>query len=110
MKKDIIVWLAVSVAVMMALPWLAVTFVQSDAGMACSLLLLFAVNPIYALMTGVFAGKDVRRLWSLPVILAVFFLAGTWMFFDRGETAFISYAAVYLGLGIAVMLVCLIFR
>ena len=105
MKKDIIVWLAVSVAVMMALPWLAVTFVQSDAGMACSLLLLFAVNPIYAVMTGVFAGKDVRRLWSLP-----FFLAGTWMFFDRGETAFISYAAVYLGLGIAVMLVCLIFR
>ena len=34
MKKIMIFWLAVSAAVMLTLPWLTVTFVKSDAGMA----------------------------------------------------------------------------
>ena len=61
-------------------------------------------------ITGTFAGKDIRHLWSLPVISAVLFLIGTWIFFDMGETAFILYAAVYLVLGIAAMLISMLIR
>ena len=32
MKKNIILWLAASAVVMLAFPWLAVTFVKGDAG------------------------------------------------------------------------------
>ena len=46
MKQSIILWLAVSAAVMLALPWIAVTFVKGDAGMAVCFLLFFAVNPL----------------------------------------------------------------
>ena len=46
-----------------------------------------------------------KHLWSLPVISAVLFLIGTWIFFDMGETAFILYAAVYLVIGIMAMLI-----
>jgi len=105
MKKNIILWLAASAVVMLAFPWLAVTFVKGDAGMAVCFLLFFAVNPLYSVLIGAFAGKDIRRLWSLPVISSALFLIGTWIFFDMGESAFILYAAVYLVLGIAAMLI-----
>ena len=110
MKKNIILWLAASVAVMLAFPWLAVTFVKGDAGMAVCFLLFYAVNPLYSVLIGAFVGKDIRHLWSLPVISAVLFLIGTWIFFDMGETAFILYAVVYLVLGIAAMLISMFIR
>ena len=100
-----IIWFAVSAVLMLALPWLAVTFVKGDAGMAVCFLLFFAVNPIYCVIAGTFAGKDMRQLWSLPLVSAALFLVGTWIFFDMGETAFILYAAVYLVLGIAAMII-----
>ena len=104
-KKNIILWMAASAVVMLAFPWLAATFIKGDAGMAVCFLLFFAVNPLYSVLAGAFAGKDIRRLWSLPVISAALFLIGTWIFFDMGESAFILYAAVYLVLGIAAMLI-----
>ena len=110
MKKNIILWLAVSAVVMLALPWLAVTLVKGDAGMAVCFLLFFAINPIYFVVTGIFAGKDMKHLWSLPVISAVLFLIGTWIFFDIGEMAFVLYAVVYLALGIVTMLISMIIR
>lgn len=110
MKKNIIFWLAVTAAIMLALPWLAVTLVKGDAGMAVCFLLFFALNPIYSVAIGVFAGKDVKHLWSLPVISAVLFLIGTWIFFDMGEMAFVLYAVVYLVLGIVTMLISMIIR
>lgn len=85
MKKNIILWMAALAVVMLAFPWLAVTFVKGDAGMAVCFLLFFAVNPLYSVLIGAFAGKDIRRLWSLPVISAVLFFIGTWIFFDMGD-------------------------
>ena len=110
MKKNLILWLVVSAVIMLALPWLAATFVKGDAGMAACFALFFAVNPICSVVTGIFAGKDMKHLWSLPVITAVLFLIGTWVFFEMGETAFILYAVVYLALGIAAMLISMFIR
>lgn len=103
--KHLISWLIASAVVMFALPWLAVTFVNSDSGMAVCFVLLFALNPIYAIICGSYAGKNVKQLWVLPLITAVFFLIGTWLLFDMGEKAFILYALIYLALGIAAMLI-----
>ncbi len=59
--KKIFPWLIASAAILLALPWLAVTFVESDAGMAVSLFLFFVLNPIYAICTGAYAGKDIKN-------------------------------------------------
>ena len=61
-------------------------------------------TPIYAICTGAYAGKDIKKFWVLPVITALFFLAGAWWFFELGESDFILYALVYLILGMAAML------
>ncbi len=110
MKKNIILGIVVSTVVMLMFPWLAVTFVKGDVGMAACLFLFFAVNPLYSVIIGVFTGKNIRHLWSLPIISAMLFLIGTWIFFDMGETTFILYAVVYLVLAIVAMLISMFIR
>jgi len=110
MLKRSAAWLTASVAVMILLPWLVITFVKGDAGMAVCFMLFYVFNPIYSLLIGGFSGKDICHLWSLPVISAVLFLLGTWIFFDMGETAFVLYSCGYLVLGIASMLISMLIR
>lgn len=86
-------WIIASAVIMLVFPWLAVTFVKGDGGMAVCFILFFALNPIYAIFAGAQAGKDVKRFWALPMITAILFLAGTWLHFDMGEPAFFSLCA-----------------
>ena len=105
MRKNLIGWLALSAAVMLLLPWAAVTFVRGDGGMASAFLLFYAVDPIYSVAAGIFAGRNVKELWSVPIVTAALFLLGVWVLFDMGESAFLLYAGAYLALGTAAMLV-----
>lgn len=104
MKMKYIGWLIGTAVVMILLPGAAVTFTKSDAGMAVTLLLFFIIDPIYAITAGFFAGRDIRKMWSLPIAVPILFLLGAWIFFDMGEAAFLIYAGVYLAIGLALML------
>jgi len=97
--KKIIPWMLATAVIMLVFPWLAVTFIKGDGGMAVCFILFFAVNPIYAICSGAYAGKDIKIFWPL------FFLLGTWLFFSIGEKAFILYAFGYLLLGIVAELI-----
>lgn len=101
--KKVTCWLAASIFLMIVMPWIAVTFVQGDGGMAMCLILFFAVNPVFSVFMGLDSGKNLKAQWCLPIVSAVLFLVGTWIFFDMGETAFITYAFMYLGLGAVAM-------
>ncbi len=109
MKKHAL-YTAATAFLMLALPGLTVRFVKGDAGMAVCFLLFFAVDPLWSAALGLFAGRDVKKRFFVPIIPAVLFLAGTRIFFDRGEKAFIFYAAVYLLLGTAAMLLSALLR
>lgn len=95
-------WLISSAVIMFILPWLAVTFIRGDSGMMACFFLFFALNPVYAIFAGAYAGKDIKRLWALPIITAVFFLIGAQY---GGRYAFILYALIYLLLGLTAMLI-----
>ena len=60
---------------------------------------------LFAVVTGVFAGKSVKRLWSLPIIMAGLYLAGVWLFFEMGEPTFLLYGGCYFVIGVGAMLV-----
>ena len=100
--KKLITWTMSALILMIGFPWLAVTFAGS-AGMAICFILFFAVNPLYAALSGVFAGKNIKQLWSLPIITAGLFLAGAWLFFEMGESAFLLYCGCYLIIGVVAM-------
>ena len=102
--------IAASAALMLLLPWSAVTFANGDAGMAACLLLFFVINPLYSIWAGASAGRNMKKLWPVPVITSALFLPGTWVFFDMGETAFLLYSGIYLLLGTAAMLLSALLR
>lgn len=104
MWKRPVFWLLQTAAVMLLLPLLAVRFVQADQGMAVVLLLFFGIDPVYSVLSGYYAGKQIRLLWWLPLVSGLLFLTGTWLCFEMGESAFFLYAAVYWLLGTAAML------
>lgn len=98
-RRIIMMWLAATVAVMFALPFCVARFAPADAGMALCMMLFFIVNPVYSAILGFRCGRDVRQMWSLPLISSIAFLAGTLLFFDIREVWFIIYAATYLAIG-----------
>lgn len=104
-RKVIITWLGVTVVVMFALPWAVARLASECSGMALCMILFFIVNPLYSAVLGFNCGRDVRRMWNLPLVSSIAFLAGTWLFFDIRDVWFLIYAAAYLAIGWAAMFV-----
>ena len=102
--RKVINWIIFVLILMIGCPWLAVTF-AGTAGMAVCFLLFYAINPLFSIACGVFAGKNIKKLWGFPIFNAGMFLVGTWLFFEMGELAFWLYCGVYLIIGICSMLV-----
>lgn len=102
--KKLLIWTICAMFLMLGCPWLAVKFAGS-AGMAVCFILFFAINPLFSAVCGVFAGKNVKQLWTLPIITAGLFLTGTWLFFEIAEIAFLLYGGCYLIIGIIAMLI-----
>jgi hypothetical protein len=44
-------------------------------------------------------------MWTLPVISALMFLFGEWLFFDKDETAFVLYTGIYLAISAIFMFI-----
>ncbi len=104
-RKIIITWIAVTVAVMFALPFVVARFASECSGMALCMILFFIVNPIYSAILGFRCGWGIHRMWNLPLVSSIAFLAGTWLFFDIMEVWFIIYASVYLIIGWTAMVI-----
>lgn len=102
--KKLLVWTIAAVCLMAGGPWAAATF-GGTHGMAACLVLFFAINPVFSAVCGAAAGKHIRQLWPLPLIVPTAFLAGTWLSFEMGETDFLLYCGGYLIIGLASMLI-----
>lgn len=98
-RRVIITWSAITVAVMFTLPFAVARLASECSGMALCMILFFIINPIYSAILGFRCGKDIRRMWNLPLVSSIAFLAGTWLFFDIKEVWFIIYALVYSSIG-----------
>lgn len=96
-------WLAITAAVMLALPLGVARLTPADAGMTLCMILFYIVNPIYSAILGYRCGRNVRQMWSLPLVSSMAFLTGAWLFFDIREVWFAIYATTYLAIGWSAM-------
>ena len=105
-------WAKVVVAVMvllltlLACPMLVVRFADAGLGMSLVLLQFFAVNPLVAILLGILAGTEIKRLWWIPLADALTFP----LFFglavsDPYVFELYIYSVIYLVLGALAMLV-----
>ena len=104
MKKHFFLWFAASALLMLLFPWFLVTFVRHDAVFMLCLLLFFYIDPLFSILLGWAAGKDIHRQWFLPILSAAMYVLGGWLFFEMGEPAFLTYGCIYLLLGAFTML------
>lgn len=104
-RRVIITWLCITIVVMFALPLAVARLASECSGMALCMMLFFIVNPIYSAILGYRCGKEIKKMWNLPLVSSIAFLAGTWLFFDIREVWFLIYAAAYLAIGWAAMFV-----
>ena len=72
---------------------------------AAFIFLFFVLDPLFSVVCGIVAGRQIKELWMLPLITAGLFVAGTWLFFELGEPAFLLYGGCYLLIGTVVMLI-----
>ena len=104
-QRTMTIWLAVTIVVMFLLPFAVARLASECSGMALCMILFFIINPVYSAILGYHCGIDVERMWNLPLVSAIAFLAGTWIFFDIHELWFIAYAGIYLAIGYITMAV-----
>ena len=108
MKKIVFSILAIFF-VMLALPFLTVITIRSDAGFAITVILFFIVNPLFTAGLGVFSGFNLRKGWFLPILSSIVFLLSHWLIFSI-DVAFLLYSSVYLAIGLVAMLVTYLIR
>lgn len=102
-KRTYLIWLGIAAAVML-LPYGAnALFVPREARMFFTILLFFAVGPACAFVGGLWAGKNWRSLWGMPLITCGMYLIGVWCFLDPGNPDFLVYAGMYLAQGLLAM-------
>ncbi len=91
--------------VIFVLPFAVARLASECSGMALCMILFSIINPVYSVILGLNCGKNIRRMWNLPLVSSIAFIVGTWLFFDIREVLFLAYAAIYLPLGWIAMLV-----
>ena len=105
MTKRPLFWLVLSAAVMLLIPWAAVTFVPRDTDLFATRMILLAVGPGYSFAAGYYAGKQIHRLWWVPAECAAVYLLGIWVFCKLGDLQFLTYAGICFAAGMESMLV-----
>lgn len=105
MAKKLAVLIAALIAVLVILPYCVITFLGAWSGMGAMMLLLFLVNPAVSGGLGVIAGKDIKKLWWIPLAFAVLFMLCYWLVLFIVVLEFYVYAVAYWLLGSVVMLI-----
>lgn len=97
-NMTLIHWLCAIIVVIFILPFIVARLASADSGMLFCMMLFLIINPLFSITLGVKCGSNIRQMWSLPLILAVVFIVGTWLSFDAKEVGFLVYATVYCAL------------
>ena len=104
-KKPAVIWTAAALLLFLIIPWLTCLVIKSDAAMAVCFILWYAIDPVFAIAAGMFAGKRPRELWFVPVLLPILFILASWTCFEWGDPAYTGYAMMYALLGGTTMLI-----
>ncbi len=102
LKKKCICGL-ISAIIMLCLPLLTVTFLNNENGLAVFMLLIYVVNPITVMGIGIYSGKQINTMRLQPILLTFLFIAGSLIFWKLNTPKTLTYAAIYLIIGIVVM-------
>ena len=96
LKNKVFLLMALEFVTMFIMPLLTVNFVHYKSVFLCLILLLLAVYPIVSIIVGIIVGKDIRKLWYIPLINFLLFPRLHWIVFKSVELIFYMYSFGFL--------------
>lgn len=104
MKKKMIILFIIMSLILLILPFILTQLAEPHEFMGVMILLFFIVNPITAAVTNSMIGKDIRKLWWIPVVFPIMFLLSYWLILKEIIIDFAFYAVIYLIIGLFFMI------
>ncbi len=99
----VIVVFLISAALMFVLPLLALRLIGGDEGFVVYMFLQYFVDPVFAVILGIYSGRTVRLRWFLPLIPPLVYLNATAIMVDFLTLAHYEAAGLYLLCGYMAM-------
>ena len=100
----VIIAIIATVLFMLVLPLLAMLLFKDESGMGLFFLCFFVVNPLFVIALGIMSGTDLKRLWCVPLTVAVAFPLLFGVAIRDLVLDFYFYSAIYLPISALAML------
>ena len=104
-NKKLTIIVITIIFILVITPLLFIKLAQPHDFMGTMILLFFIINPVLAIFVNSMVGKDVNKLWSLPLIFSIVFLVSYWFVLKEIILDLVVYALMYLIIGIIVMFI-----
>ena len=104
-NKKLTIIVITIIFILVITPLLFIKLAQPHDFMGTMILLFFIINPVLAIFVNSMVGKDVNKLWSLPLIFSIVFLVSYWFILKEIILDLVVYALIYLIIGIIVMFI-----
>ena len=105
LKKKIIIAVTSMFLILLIIPFVFINLSQSYEFMGIMILLFFVVNPIAVVIINLIIGKDLKKLWWMPILFCIIFLLSYWLILEEIILDLIIYAICYLVIGIIFMFI-----
>ncbi|MDI9540914.1 MAG: hypothetical protein QM204_05525 [Bacillota bacterium] len=97
--------LAYTVALIGFCPYVVVMLLSDNTVTASLFVLMYFINPIYCIMVGIVASKNVKKNFVYIFLPAIVFIIAYTVIFKSLEVGFVFYGFVYLIISLITMLI-----
>ena len=103
-KKKIFIILTIMLCVLFILPFILINISKSHEFMGITMMLFFVVNPLTTAFINSMIGKDIKRMWWMPILFCIVFLLSYWLVLEEIILDLVFYAVIYIIIGIIFMI------
>ncbi|MGI6608061.1 MAG: hypothetical protein ACOX1F_03665 [Erysipelotrichaceae bacterium] len=105
MEVKFIEILGYTIALIAFCPYVIINFLPAYTVSASLFILMYFINPVYCIMVGIVAGRDVKKRLVYIFLPAIVFIVSYSVIFNFWEPGFIFYGLVYLIISSAALLI-----
>lgn len=105
LKKKLIIIITIMFFVLFIVPLILVKLAKPHEFMGIMIMLFFCVNPIASVIINSLIGKDIKKLWLIPMLFCIVFLFSYWIVLKEIILDLMFYAGIYLIIGLVFMFI-----
>ena len=99
LKKKIIINSVIMIIILFILPLILTSFCKPHEFMGIMILLFLIINPITIFIISFIIGKDIKKMWYIPILFSVIFLLSYWLVLWGVILDLLFYAFIYIIIG-----------